>query len=229
MTHSPPSPALDKRQLFDVIVRIALALVFALFTGFYFRNAINLLRALDPAHPGAGIVHALSILAIGLYTFMLSCAYALRLKPRNKFAGVWPCTAAILGGFLVLALLLLEPRTDLSLPMQILGSALVMIGDGLAFVILTRLGRSFSILPESRRLVTTGPYSIVRHPLYVAEALATLGVLINFLSLAAFFIVAVQFALQLVRIYYEERVLQESFPEYADYARRTARLIPGVY
>jgi len=35
--------------------------------------------------------------------------------------------------------------------------------------------------------------------------------------------------LQFARMIYEERVLRETFPEYAAYARRTARLIPGIY
>jgi protein-S-isoprenylcysteine O-methyltransferase Ste14 len=69
----------------------------------------------------------------------------------------------------------------------------------------------------------------VRHPLYLAEAVAALGALINFLSAWALVLVAVQIALQMVRIHYEERVLRETFPEYESYARRTARLIPGVY
>jgi protein-S-isoprenylcysteine O-methyltransferase Ste14 len=126
-------------------------------------------------------------------------------------------------------LLLLNPRTDLPLAAQIAASVLVLAGNGFAVMILMRLGRSFSILPESRKLVTTGPYKIVRHPLYLAEAVATLGAVINFLSPWALLLVGVQTALQLVRIRYEERVLRQTFPEYAKYAKHTARLIPGVY
>jgi len=36
-------------------------------------------------------------------------------------------------------------------------------------------------------------------------------------------------ALQFQRMKYEEQVLFQSFPEYADYMARTARLVPGVY
>jgi len=34
---------------------------------------------------------------------------------------------------------------------------------------------------------------------------------------------------QLARMRYEEQILEQTFPEYAAYKRRTARLIPGIY
>jgi protein-S-isoprenylcysteine O-methyltransferase Ste14 len=160
---------------------------------------------------------------------MIACLYVLRLRPVSKFAGAIPCAAAILGGFLMSALLLLSPREDLPLWARITASLLVVVGNAFAIMIILRLGRSFSILPEGRRLVTSGPYAVVRHPLYLAEAVATLGAVINFLSPWALLLVVVQLGLQMVRIHYEEKVLKESFPEYEDYAQRTWRLIPGIY
>jgi protein-S-isoprenylcysteine O-methyltransferase Ste14 len=38
------------------------------------------------------------------------------------------------------------------------------------------LGRSISILPQARQLVTSGPYAFVRHPLYLGEMTAMLGI-----------------------------------------------------
>jgi protein-S-isoprenylcysteine O-methyltransferase Ste14 len=84
-------------------------------------------------------------------------------------------------------------------------------------------------MPEARRLVTAGIYSKIRHPLYVAEAVAALGVLLQYRSVGAALLVAGQFAVQLWRMHEEEKVLEAQFPDYADYRRRTARLIPGVY
>jgi protein-S-isoprenylcysteine O-methyltransferase Ste14 len=84
-------------------------------------------------------------------------------------------------------------------------------------------------MPEARRLVTAGIYSRIRHPLYFAEALATLGVLLQYRSVGAALLVAAQFAVQLWRMHEEEKVLAAQFPEYAIYRQRTARLLPGVY
>jgi protein-S-isoprenylcysteine O-methyltransferase Ste14 len=228
----PPMPKLpfDRRQLIDLAIRTILAVTFAFLASGYFKNAFDQLRAIDPAHADMRLVsHSLSVIAIGLYTFMIASLYVLRLRPVNATTKLWPRIIGILGGFLIAGLLFLSPRQDLPLPVEVTASVLVLAGNILAVVILTRLGRSFSIVPEARRLVTTGPYSVIRHPLYFAEAVATIGTLICFWSPAAIIIVVTQFALQLARIHYEENVLRATFPEYAEYARRTSRLIPGVY
>jgi len=219
-----------RRDLFDLLIRFALGITFALWAGICLRGGIAGLREVDLAHPQPHEVgHILSVLAIGIYTLMVACLYVVRLRPVNKFAGAIPCAAAILGGFLMSGLLLLSPREDLPMWARLVACFLVVVGNGFAIVIMMRLGRSFSILPEGRRLVTQGPYAVVRHPLYLAEAVATLGVVINFLSPWALILVAVQLGLQMVRIHYEEKVLKEHFPEYEDYAKKTWRLIPGIY
>jgi protein-S-isoprenylcysteine O-methyltransferase Ste14 len=123
----------------------------------------------------------------------------------------------------------LPQRTDLPVAVKIVSAAMVFIGTVGAIAALRHLGRSFSILPEGRKLVRSGPYRIIRHPVYLTEALSTLGAMIIFLSPEAAALVIAQFLLQLGRIHYEERVLRATFPEYADYARRTWRLIPGLY
>ena len=99
----------------------------------------------------------------------------------------------------------------------------------IAVMTLAQLGRSFSVMPEARTLVTAGLYSRIRHPLYMAEAVATLGVFLQYRSLGAALLVAAQFAVQLWRMHEEEKVLEAQFPDYAGYRARTARLLPGVY
>jgi protein-S-isoprenylcysteine O-methyltransferase Ste14 len=113
----------------------------------------------------------------------------------SQFAGWIPAFAALLGSFLPGALVLLRPRTDLSIAAKLTSTSLIFVGNILAIYALRYLGRSFSLLPEGRSLVTGGPYRYIRHPLYVAESFATLGAMINFLSPWAVAIVVAQLSL----------------------------------
>ncbi|HTT68521.1 MAG TPA: methyltransferase [Gemmatimonadales bacterium] len=89
---------------------------------------------------------------------------------------------------------------------------------------------TFSVTAEPRggAVIEKGPYRWVRHPQYSAVLiLIWAGVLshLSALSLAVGVVVAVVASL---RIVCEERQLVETLPGYADYARRTRRLIPFV-
>ena len=52
---------------------------------------------------------------------------------------------------------------------------LLVVGSVGSFMVLAKLGRSFSIMPEARVLVTGGPYAFARHPLYAVEIITILG------------------------------------------------------
>jgi protein-S-isoprenylcysteine O-methyltransferase Ste14 len=94
---------------------------------------------------------------------------------------------------------------------------------------LAYLRRSLSIIPEARRLATGGPYRIVRHPLYLFEIMAAVAVLSSSLGVISSLSFIGFVAMQMTRARFEERLLASAFPEYADYARRTRRLIPFVW
>ena len=76
---------------------------------------------------------------------------------------------------------------------------------------------------------TPGMYRFVRHPLYLTEGIALIGLFMQFASAWTALLFAVQIAFQLRRMHNEEAVLTEILPEYADYQNKTARLIPGIY
>jgi|SRR6516225_5275649 protein-S-isoprenylcysteine O-methyltransferase Ste14 len=162
--------------------------------------------------------------------FMLLAASAviLRSAPSGKASGLEPRISALLGTFLIYAIVLL-PRRDLSLTEEVVSTLFTMIGNVAAVIALAQLGRSFSIMAESRRLVTTGPYRFVRHPLYAAEEIATIGMFMQFALPWAALLFVVQVAFQLRRMHNEELVLTARFPEYDVYSQTTARLIPGIY
>jgi protein-S-isoprenylcysteine O-methyltransferase Ste14 len=85
---------------------------------------------------------------------------------------------------------------------------------------------AFSIEPAARRLVTTGPYAIARHPVYTGYFVQYLGMWITLPSVAFGLALLVWAAAMVDRMYLEEAVLREAFPEYADYKRRVGALFP---
>ncbi len=85
-----------------------------------------------------------------------------------------------------------------------------------------QLGASFSVRPEARRLVTTGLYAKLRHPVYVFGTPAVVGVLLAFLGWQALVIGAIVVPVEVLRARREEAVLLEAFgAEYAAYRERT--------
>jgi protein-S-isoprenylcysteine O-methyltransferase Ste14 len=162
--------------------------------------------------------------------FYLAIAIFIVMRYRRIAAagGLYPRVVALLGSFLLLLLVPFLPRDELSSALNLLSILLMLSGSILATVVLLYLGRSFSILPEARRLVVTGPYRLVRHPLYATEMICMVGLVIQFALWPAGIAFLIQCMFQLERMQIEERLLSRTFPEYEIYANNTARLIPGL-
>jgi protein-S-isoprenylcysteine O-methyltransferase Ste14 len=173
-------------------------------------------------------IHIAMRLSMIAFILLASAAVLLRTRPSGKASGLEPRISALAGSFVMYGMVLF-PRHDLSLSGEIVSTLLTMVGSIGAVIALSQLGRSFSIMAESRQLVTTGPYRVVRHPLYAAELIATVGVFMQFASVYTVLLLAAQIAFQLRRMHNEELVLTIRFPEYAAYSQTTARLIPGIY
>jgi protein-S-isoprenylcysteine O-methyltransferase Ste14 len=183
----------------------------------------------DPALPGA--IYAVNIamrLSMIVYLAILAATVIVRMQPMAKAHGAEPRISALIGTFL-LTVVVLFPRRELSLTAGCVSTLLVLAGNALAVLVLMRLRGSFSIMAEARELVTSGAYRFVRHPLYLAEEIATIGGVMQFLSAWTMMLLVAQIAFQLRRITNEETLLTEIFPEYSKYRERTARIIPGIY
>jgi protein-S-isoprenylcysteine O-methyltransferase Ste14 len=123
-----------------------------------------------------------------------------------------------------------------SLPWQsVLGLAgnILLIG-GLLVVVVGALGlsSSFSIMPrppEHGALVTGGLYRLVRNPIYSGLIAATVGASLGSSSLAALVVSGVLAVVLDLKTRREEYFLRERFPEYAAYAARTSKFVPGIY
>ncbi len=205
-------------HFFDVVMRLPLAAL----AGYFLWHEW---QALEIAQ---GWLRIAAHVATMLFLALIAAMTLARRRPVRKSEGWLPRFAA-LAGLLMLYALLLFPRAVPEEAWDAAALALLVAGHFLCAVTLAQLGRSFSVMPEARKLVTASLYSRIRHPLYMAEAVATLGVFLQYRSPGAALLVAAQFAVQLWRMHEEEKVLEAQFPDYAAYRARTARLVPGVF
>ena len=208
------------------LIDIALALWFAILACVVISDFVG-----TRAAPGSlpAVARMLSKGCVFSFYVMLASATLIRAKPLAKAAGWFPRASALLGTYLSFALPFLPARTDLGTVAHLVSAAFILIGIGFAAVALLHLRHSFSVNAEARRLVTVGPYAVVRHPLYAAEELALFGIFMQYASAPAAVIVAAQIFFQLQRMRNEEMLLRRTFPEYGIYTARTPQVIPGFW
>jgi len=200
------------------------AAIVILFGGFAFLGVAGFPRLLPLDSVHKLLVIAASIANI-LFVSLVAATTITRLVPIKKSKGIEARLSALLGTFLITTLAFL-PKAELDPIWSALSTTLILMGTSLSFVVLRWLGKSFSILAEARRLVTEGPYRIVRHPLYVCEGIALVGVTLQVLSPIAVLIAFAVGVVQCRRMINEEAILKAAFPEYHAYAADTAFLIP---
>ena len=117
--------------------------------------------------------------------------------------------------------------------MRYTGLILVVIGSSIRFSGLRSLGRQFSgfvTLQENHRLVQTGIYRLIRHPMYLGAILAWPGLVMVFRSWLTIPIFLLATVFIFMRMRQEEKLLGKHFGEdFATYRRRTWRLLPYLY
>jgi protein-S-isoprenylcysteine O-methyltransferase Ste14 len=106
---------------------------------------------------------------------------------------------------------------------------------GVAFAIWARkfLGDNWSAevtLKQGHKLIQSGPYQFVRHPIYTGFEIAFLGTVITIGQLKGFVGLGILFTNHFYKTMMEEKILREQFREqYLDYAKRVRRLIPFIF
>ncbi|MBN1437948.1 MAG: isoprenylcysteine carboxylmethyltransferase family protein [Anaerolineales bacterium] len=113
------------------------------------------------------------------------------------------------------------------------GAAMLVLGIAVLWLAHHHLGLSFSSFVGSKELhalVQSGPYRIIRHPIYTAYLLMYLG---GGLAAGNWVLVVIPvtcfFLNACLRMPQEERILTELFgPEYTAYMQRTGRLLPRL-
>jgi protein-S-isoprenylcysteine O-methyltransferase Ste14 len=120
----------------------------------------------------------------------------------------------------------------LFVPQPVLGGSLIVAGAALLAwtLLLFRSWRLLARIEEGHQLCTSGPFRLVRHPIYLSLDLLALGTVLwvpGPIVVIGAVLVAVGGDL---RARTEERLLAQVFgDEYRDYQRRVPRTLPGIY
>ncbi|HEY9115548.1 MAG TPA: isoprenylcysteine carboxylmethyltransferase family protein [Bacteroidales bacterium] len=102
---------------------------------------------------------------------------------------------------------------------------------GLLAVFQMNIG-NFNITPLIKKdgvLVTTGIYSVIRHPMYLAQLVLLLPLVIDYFSYLRLAVWMLLLLVLFLKMNYEEKSLSEHFEEYPAYMEKTRRLIPFIY
>lgn len=191
--------------------------------------------------------YAISVLQFGIYWIVfivgaiaLARAFGARKRESGaKRSGLSTIGIALQGvGFAAVGVGAIRVAVPWWAPSSIICSLLVALLGGSAiaiFVAATRtMGKNWSIVARTRsdhELITTGPFAVVRHPIYLALLLYLLGFGIAFGHLGQFAVgLPFYFAGTWIRIRVEETMLRRQFgDEHARYVRDVPAVIPFIF
>lgn len=169
----------------------------------------------------------LSSFCLATFYLLVALLIMTRSSAKAQADGLLPRVAAFVGSYMPWTIGFFG-KSDQALP-NLASTACVLIGMIMMLVTIRHLGRSFSLVPQARNVVQTGPYRWIKHPLYLAEEIAVLGVVLRNLTPLTAALLVLHIGIQICRIYYEEDLLRRNCPEYSGYEASRWRLIPYVW
>jgi protein-S-isoprenylcysteine O-methyltransferase Ste14 len=219
----PKAPHIQDKRIWDLAAAAPLIILCVIAaSGFAIK-----IQGQWPPHSGNSLLIGSEVSSAVFLLFQAGLLCVRRL-PLSKMQGIAPRVWALAGANFSF-LILLFPRVTPTPLEAFISSLLVLAGTLGSILSLIWLGRAFAIFPQARILVTAGPYTLVRHPLYLAEQISAFGLALQFQQPWGLLIVLVGFIFQFPRMHFEEKILAASFPAYRAYAGRTARILPFLY
>ena len=182
------------------------------------------------------VLRAVSLLAVAGPMLLVAggCCGKPKTRASQEGGGRAPVVANLSAfGLFFFSLLIFSGSSEASivLPLALSGCLLALAGAALVLRSRAELGPAWSFVPKADQgtgLVTTGPYRLVRHPIYLGFTLLAMGEALAFTSWPASLIVLCGIVPTFAwRARAEEKVLSRTFGErYAVYRQRTKMMIP---
>jgi protein-S-isoprenylcysteine O-methyltransferase Ste14 len=178
---------------------------------------------------------AILLLPTALHEIIIATSFLIRRPLSQRLTGWAPRITAYVGTFLVFVFIRISAsinpnwvRATHNPVLDISGTLIWSIGLLFGLYSIFWFRHSFSIEPQARTLVTSGPYRIARHPIYLAYLFQYIGILFTHLTFPLALVMIAWCALMWKRISYEEEVLTAAFPEYALYRQQVSALWPKI-
>jgi protein-S-isoprenylcysteine O-methyltransferase Ste14 len=122
--------------------------------------------------------------------------------------------------------------SSVPLPVEIVGDVLVAVGFLIIFLVFrVNTFTSCTIgIAEGQEVITTGPYAIVRHPMYSGSLLYMIGIPLALGSWWGLVVLLVMLFTSPWRLFDEEHMLEQGVPGYKEYERKVRyRMVPYLW
>ena len=157
-----------------------------------------------------------------------------RVRPKKKAIDI---TEILITTSFILAMYVslfesLQRNHHWQLTISIFGTILLLLGTIIRLTGLIQIGKGFSTKverTEEQVLVTSGLYRFIRHPLYLATILQTVGSALMLCSYWTWLFITIGIYAVLLRIKKEELFLSQEFSAYREYMSKTRKLIPWIF
>ena len=130
---------------------------------------------------------------------------------------------------LIILYLFISGNVFSTFPLVIVGQLLAVVLNIWARVSFQKGQFSVHAEPKEGTLLRTGPYKIIRHPMYAAALLFIWSSIFGHLSIMNVIIGLIGTSVAVIRIVVEEKLLKSQYPDYIQYTNKTKRIIPFIF